>query len=188
MARYLQEDVRQPSAELEACAYRADVLVNNAAVYLDDPRRGAPALLDLDEDILRTSMEVNFIGGARLAQTAARGMMDRGFGRVVNISSGMARLGEFDEEAFAYRASKLGLNAFTIALARVMERSGQDLCSFAYCPGWLPTDMGGPDAPGSLAASADALASLIARGSKETNGRFFRLDRTLDWTAREPRP
>lgn len=186
MERYLQVDVRRPSPELEACAREADILINNAAVYLDDPRRGEPPLLDLDVNSLRTSIEINFIAPTVLAQIAMRGMIERGFGRIVNISTGMARLNEFDKEAFGYRVSKLALNALTLALSRMAGSSGSDVSAFAYCPGWLPTDMGGRDATGSVQASADALVSLITQSTYDTNGHFFRLDRRLDWAEREP--
>lgn len=183
---YFQEDIRQLSFELEKCAGQADILINNAAVYLDDPRRGAPSIQDLGVDCLRTSLEINFIAATRLAQIAVGRMVERGFGRIVNISSGMARLSEFDGEAFAYRVSKLALNALTLALAETASKSSSHVSAFSYCPGWLPTDMGGPDATGSIDTSAEALVRLIEMPAHDTNRGFFRLDRRLNWAEREP--
>lgn len=158
-----------------------DVLVNNASVYLDDPRRGYGDVFALTADDLRATWEVNVFAAVLLTQAVAPGMAERGHGRVVNVSSGMGRLRDADGEAFAYRSSKLALNHLTLTIARHLERRDGDLAAFSYCPGWIRTDMGLPSAPSPPEPAARSLVSLLDRAGHTTNGRFFRLDDELGW-------
>lgn len=158
-----------------------DVLVNNAAVYPDDPRRGAPDLLGLGRDDLRRALDVNLVAAAQAVQAVLPGMLRRGYGRIASVSSGMARLDQFDTQSFAYRVSKLGLNALTLAAASACAEHGGDVGAFAFCPGWVRTRMGGPGAPGDAGDAAEALAGWIQAPAARVNGRFFRGGDTLDW-------
>jgi NAD(P)-dependent dehydrogenase (short-subunit alcohol dehydrogenase family) len=164
-----------------------DVLINNAAIYLDDPRLGAGDLLGLDMESLHRTVSVNLIAAVSICQQFLPGMLDRGFGRIANVSSGMARLDQFDEFSFAYRVSKLGLNALTLSLARMSGRPLCDVSVFAYCPGWIRTHMGGAAAPGTAEDAAAGLAAWIERAAPDTNGRFLRSDRALDWSTKVER-
>src|SRR6185436_15811950 len=62
-----------------------DILVNNAGVYLDQ-RRGA---LDVPMQAVRATLETNLLGAWRLVQALVPLMRQRGYGRIVNVSSGM---------------------------------------------------------------------------------------------------
>jgi NAD(P)-dependent dehydrogenase (short-subunit alcohol dehydrogenase family) len=158
-----------------------DVLVNNASVYLDDPRRGYGDFFALAREDLRITYDTNVVAAAMLAQHVGRQMLARGTGRVVNVSSGMGRLRDADGEAFAYRSSKTALNSLTLTLARHFERAGTDLSAFSYCPGWIRTSMGTPTAPNLPEPTARSLVELSERGASGTNGRFFRGLDELGW-------
>jgi NAD(P)-dependent dehydrogenase (short-subunit alcohol dehydrogenase family) len=152
---------------------RLDLLVNNAGMLEDD----AIALLDLDPDLLRRTLEVNAIGPLRLAQALAP-LMGRG-GRIVNVSSGGGQLSGMGTWAPAYCISKTALNAVTVQLAKALE--GRGISVNAVCPGWVRTDMGGPSAPRSIEEGAAGILWLALDAPQEFTGGFFRDRERIPW-------
>ena len=73
-------------------------------------------------------------------------MAERGYGRVVNVSSGVGQFASLSTYAPAYSISKTALNAFTRVLAATYQSQG--VLVNAVDPGWVRTDMGGKSAPG----------------------------------------
>ncbi len=108
-----------------------DVLVNNAGVF-------EPALaVDLTLEIYRRVLAVNLDAPVLLAGLAARGMVERGYGRIVNITSIHGRFGE--EQALAYDVAKGGLEQATRTLAVELSRHGVLVNGIA--PGFVDTRM-----------------------------------------------
>jgi NAD(P)-dependent dehydrogenase (short-subunit alcohol dehydrogenase family) len=180
----LEADLQRESDVERLCALEYGVLINCAGVYVDDPRRCAAfsSATATTPEILRQTMEVNFFAPYKLAHAALHRMIGSNFGRIVNISSGMGRFEEIADGAFAYRLSKLSLNAFTLAFARAIPvAASTDVSVFAYCPGWMKSRMGGQDAPATAAANAIAIADLCERPASVTNGRFYRKFDELSW-------
>lgn len=143
---------------------RVDVLVNNAALFLDPQpggsRRGDHRVTDTDYDswvrAWRTTLETNLMGPANLTFCVARHMLQvpptdgSPVGRVVNVGSRGAYRGEPDVPA--YGASKAGLHAFGQSMAVALAPHGIGVVSIA--PGFIATDM----AAGLLAGpSGDAI-------------------------------
>ena len=79
-------------------------------------------------------MQINLYGPLNMHHVVARGMAERGFGRVVNVASDAGRVGSSGEAVYA--ACKGGIIAFTKTLARELARKGVTLN--VVCPG--PTD------------------------------------------------
>jgi NAD(P)-dependent dehydrogenase (short-subunit alcohol dehydrogenase family) len=157
---------------VDACARRlaaagtsVAVLVNNAAVY---PGEG---LLDPSTDVLRATMEINFFGASRTCRAFVPGMVARGYGRIVNVSSGSGSFAEGLPGPPAYSVSKAALNALTVKLAA--EVSG-DVKVNAVCPGWVRTRMGGRSASRSAEEGADTIVWLATLPARGPNGGFFR--------------
>lgn len=156
---------------------RIDVLINNAGVALD---KWVPtAALELEP--LRDTMEVNLYGPLRLAQLVLPGMIERGYGRIVNLSS---ELGSLSESAMgssaAYRMSKTALNMMTRLLALELK-DHPDVLINAAAPGWVKTELGGEDAPRTTEEGAKTpvwLATLPAGGP---TGGFFRDEAPYPW-------
>jgi NAD(P)-dependent dehydrogenase (short-subunit alcohol dehydrogenase family) len=145
---------------------RLDVLVNNAGIFESHPV-GAVGYGEW-QDAWRTTIGTNLLAAANLSFCAARHMMARGGGRILNISSRGAFRGEPD--APAYGASKAGMNAMGQSLARAL--APHSVFVFTIAPGWVDTDMAaaslsGPDgdairaqSPMHRVATADEIARI----------------------------
>ncbi|MEU8685616.1 SDR family NAD(P)-dependent oxidoreductase [Streptomyces sp. NPDC048611] len=183
---YRVADLREPLADGLYAAEDIDVLVNNAGVYVDDPRGGYGDLFALSLADLRETFEVNFFGTAQLVLRYAPRMLARASGRIVCVSSGMGRLQDADGASFAYRSSKLAVNSLILTVARQFTAGDGDLAAFSYCPGWIRTDMGTDAAPLAPGPAADDLVRLLGLPAARSNGRFFRGFAELGWDTRGP--
>jgi NAD(P)-dependent dehydrogenase (short-subunit alcohol dehydrogenase family) len=104
-----------------------------------------------------------------------------GYGRIVNVSS---RAGAFTRRSVgmgtpAYSVSKAALNMLTVKLAAELEGSG--ILVNAACPGWVRTDMGGPNAPKSPDEGADTPIWLATLPPDGPNGGFFANRELTPW-------
>lgn len=112
-----------------------DVLVNNAGVYEFHP------LETTNFDDWQSSWEktifTNLLGPAHLTFHVSRHMIQRGGGKIINITSRGAFRGE--PRAPAYGASKAGLNAFSQSMAQAL--APHNIFTYAVAPGFVETDM-----------------------------------------------
>ncbi len=122
-------------------------------------------------------METNAYGALRLCQALIPLMQGRG--RVVNVSSGMGQLSEMNGCCPGYRFSKAALNALTRILADELKTTRIKVNS--VCPGWVRTDMGGPDAERSVEEGADTIVWLATLPDDGPSGGFFRDRRPIPW-------
>jgi 3-oxoacyl-[acyl-carrier protein] reductase len=145
------EQTRSLAQDATAALGRVDVLVNNAALFLDPAgdgsRRGDHRITDVDYDqwvrAWRTTLDTNLLGPANLTWCVARQMIEvpprpgLPVGRVVNVGSRGAYRGEPDVPA--YGASKAGLHALGQSLAVALAPHGIAVTTLA--PGFIATDM-----------------------------------------------
>lgn len=117
-----------------------DIVYNNAAVmtpYRND-WKSTPT-----EDF-RTSFEVNVIALIRICYGLIPGMVERRWGRIINVTSGIHE----QPALIAYSISKAAVDKFVTDTAPHLKESG--VLINLLDPGWLRTDLGGPNAPGSV--------------------------------------
>lgn len=154
---------------------RADVLVNNAALYLDEGRD----VLDVELELFRTTIETNVYGPLMLCQVMVPLMLRQNYGRVVNVSSGSGQMVGMSSDTPAYGLSKAALNALTLMLASRCR--GKNILVNAVCPGWVRTEMGGPAAPRSVEEGADSIVWLATLPDGGPSGGFFRDRQRIEW-------
>lgn len=119
--------------EIEASGRHVDVLVNNAGVLHQKP------LLEMTDSEIAESIAVHLTGPIRLIRLLVPNMIARGYGRIVNLSSGWGSFGEGMDGPGAYGVTKAALNAMTARLAKQLPPS---IKVNAICPGWVRTRMG----------------------------------------------
>jgi len=146
---------------------RLDALVNNAGVLLDEGVRG----LEVPVEAVARTFEVNVYGALRLTQAFTPLMVERRYGRIVNVSSIMGSLAHAGPGYLAYRSSKAALNMITRVLAA--ELKGTGVLVNAVHPGWVRTRMGGPAAPLSPEEGARALVWAATLPEDGPTGGFF---------------
>jgi acetoacetyl-CoA reductase len=131
-------------AKIQSEAGAIDILVNNAGITRDASfrRMGRP---DWDA-VLRTNLDSVF----NMTKPVCDGMMDRGWGRIINISSINGQKGAFGQTN--YSAAKAGMHGFTKALALEVARKGVTVNTIS--PGYVATKM-------VLAVPKDVLDSKI---------------------------
>ena len=154
---------------------RLDILVNNAGISNDGGQRG----LDADLDRVKESLEANLFGAWRLCEMAIPLMRRNGYGRIVNVSTGLAALENMGGGSPGYRISKTALNALTRILASELRGSG--ILINAVNPGWVQTDMGGSGATRSVEEGAEALVWAATLPNSGPTGGFFQDRRPVPW-------
>lgn len=155
---------------------RADVLVNNAGILIDS--RSTSVVREPIETFRRT-LETNFYGALRLCQALVPLMRRNHYGRIVNLSSGLGQLHDMGDGTPAYRVSKTALNALTRMLSVAM--AGDDILVNSMCPGWVRTDMGGPNASRSAGQAAETAVWLAMLPHGGPSGGFFRDKQPIPW-------
>lgn len=123
-----------------------DILVNNAGLTRDN------ILLRLKDEDWDAVLNANLRGAFAAVRAAARGMMKRRWGRIINISSVVGLIGNKGQSNYA--ASKAGLIGFTKSVAK--EFASRNILANVIAPGFIETDM-------TSALSAEARAALSAQ-------------------------
>jgi NAD(P)-dependent dehydrogenase (short-subunit alcohol dehydrogenase family) len=169
------QSIQQAQAEAIERFGRVDVLINNAAVLLDENQE----LLGVPIDVFRKTLETNVVGAIAVSQAFVPAMISRHFGRVVNVSSRAGQLSTMSDYAPAYSISKAALNAFTRQLAAATNGTGVLVNS--ACPGWVRTNMGGVNAPRTVQQGADTIVWLATLPDNGPSGEFFSDRKRIDW-------
>ena len=119
---------------------RLDLLINNAAVA-----PGERSLSQVDTHNMQTALAINTIGPMLVVQ-AYLGLLRAAEGpKIINLSSGLGSLANRESLGpYNYCASKAALNMYTRNLAQELKAEG--IMAIALGPGWVQTDMGGPQA------------------------------------------
>lgn len=156
------EQVEKMCCEIDAKGTKLDIILNNAGLqiayrteYLSTPAS--------DYDI---SFKVNTTAPMMICYHFLPGMVERGFGRIVNTTSGI----DLDAQQAGYSAAKAALNKVTRDLG--LKYEGTDITLSLADPGWCRTELGGPNAPNSPESALPGVLVGAFIDDKQ-NGRIF---------------
>ncbi len=196
-AESLGFDVTKPQDHQNAYDYfekkygRLDILVNNAGVLkegqLSPTGSGPNPVTAVSPEMLRETFETNFFAPVALTQKLLPLIRKAPAGRIVNVSSilGSTTLHSdpnspiYSFKTFAYDASKAALNSFTVHLAYEV-RDNKIKVNSAH-PGWVKTEMGGPNATMEVSEGGKTSAQLATLPDDGPNGGFLHLGQPLPW-------
>ena len=158
-----EKSVRDMLAEIDSFGVDVDIVLNNAGLqiaYRTD-YYATPV------SVYTVSFAVNTIAPAMICYHFLPKMVEKGFGRIVNTTSGIA----LEPEQAGYSASKAALDKITIDMGKNVN--GTDVCINLVDPGWCRTDLGGPNAPNS---PESAIPGVIVGAfvNDKKSGRLFR--------------
>ncbi|MCY7671844.1 MULTISPECIES: SDR family NAD(P)-dependent oxidoreductase [Bacillus] len=184
-----EESVERLSAFMKDSYGRVDVLINNAGVFLDNIMDDAfPSFLDLPVSTLQETMNVNVYGAARMTKAVFPYMKEAGYGRIVNVSSGMGRLSAISasndvrrdgKSGPYYRMSKAALHVLTKVTA--LEGAPFSILANAVCPGWVQTDMGTSEAVKTVQEGASGIVWAAQLPRDGPTGELLRDGKRLQW-------
>ena len=170
-----ETSIAQLAGQLDGRAI--DILINNGAIAGDEG-----GLSGLNSADFLAVIAVNTLGPLLMATYFMPHLM-RGSRRIIaNISSRVGSISEgiIDEGNYAYCISKSALNMASAKLA--FHYGGQGLCVLSLHPGWIRTEMGGPDAPLDVGTSAAGLIGLITTATPGDSGSYRSYDgRKIGW-------
>lgn len=149
---------------VEAAHGSLDILVNAAGITRDGTLR------KMDKAQWDSVMNVNLDSVFNMCRHAVDGMMARGFGRIVNISSVNGQTGQFGQTN--YSAAKAGMHGFTMALAREVARKGVTVNSVS--PGYCETAL-------VMAIPEDIRAGIVEKVPVGRLGKPSEIARTVEF-------
>lgn len=148
-----------------------DILVNCAGIF----GAGGDTIGSLDYDAWRAVLEVNVLGPARICEAFLDQVARSDRRLVVVITSGLGSLADNTTGRYIpYRTSKAAVNMLIRSAASDLRPRG--VTCVVINPGWVKTDMGGPNAKLSPEESVGAMRRLIAKVRLKDSGRFYSYD------------
>jgi NAD(P)-dependent dehydrogenase (short-subunit alcohol dehydrogenase family) len=152
-----------------------DLLILNSAIFTRDGNK----LGELNFAGWRESFETNVLGAMRVAQALIENVAASKRKQIVAISTGMGSLQTLGTTigfgpAYQYRSSKAALNMAMSILAKEVERQGISVLIFS--PGWVQTDMGGPNAALTPEQSIAGMRKVLDGNPMELTGQFLSYD------------
>jgi len=179
-----QNSIRQAAAQVEQEFGRLDILINNAGVMLDDPKK---KLSEQSLDVWRRTFETNLFGLIATTQAFLPLLRKSDTGRIVNLSSILGSItlhatpGSpiYDFKTVAYDVSKSAVNAYTVHLAYELKDSKVKVN--AAHPGWVKTELGGEGATMEITEGAKTSVALATIGDEGPSGAYIHLGQTLPW-------
>ena len=154
-----------------------DVLINNAGIYGPKDVTRDTVVYDAWGQVFRTNAMSPLAVSAAFAANVAQG----GQKKIITLSSIMGSIAENDSSGdFIYRSSKAAVNAVMKSLAGDLKSEG--ITVVVLHPGWVRTDMGGPDAAIEAPESVTGMRAVIAGLKESDSGRFLNYDGTkIPW-------
>jgi len=159
---------------LDLKTHPIDVLINNAGLFgpkaqaENDPRQ---EFGHMDYDIWATLFRVNTMAPMKMAEAFASNVAASTQKKIITITSSVGSITRADGGFHAYRTTKSAANMVMHNLSYNVKDQG--IITAAFCPGWVKTRMGGPDAPLEAPEALQNLRGVIDGLTLESTGRFW---------------
>jgi len=172
------DDIEALHEEVAAEFDRLDVLVNCAAVLL---RGQDTSIEDIQLPVLETTLAINFVGPLWMCKKFLPLLRRSDSGRIINFTSGLGRLSvKISGDYPAYTLTKTAINGLTHVLAA--ELADTDIIVASVDPGWVRTQMGGPNARISVDEGIDTPLWLATAEPEELeSGRLYYKRHIVSW-------
>ncbi len=184
------DGVRAAAEEVDSRHGRLDILVNNAGM-LPEATAAGEVEGPLDPAMFERTFATNVFGVVNVTSAFLPLLRRSAEGRIVNVSSTMGSLADqtdpdspyYGVVVPAYQTSKAALNSITIGLAKSLADTPIKVNSI--CPGWVQTDLGGPENRAAAPLTADEGATIIAEaaqvGAAGPSGQFLDTSGPVRW-------
>jgi NAD(P)-dependent dehydrogenase (short-subunit alcohol dehydrogenase family) len=187
-AHFVRLDVTNEGSIAKAAASigrefgRLDILVNNAAIAIDN---GPPTGVDIE--VLRRTYDTNVFGVFAVTKAMLPLLRKSEAGRIVNMSSGLGSLKQTSDPAWAfagvnflaYNSSKTAVNALTVQFANDLK--GTPIKVNAADPGYVATDLNQHRGPRTVQQGATAPVRLATLPDSGPSGGYFNEDGPVPW-------
>lgn len=148
-----------------------DIFINNAGIYLGHHN----GFNDLSVADWKTIFDVNCIAPIKLVEYFYSNILNSQLKKIIFISSKMGSVTDNQSGgSYLYRSSKAALNAAVKSLSIDLKQDG--ICVLSLHPGWVKTDMGGPNALISTTESIKGMKKVIENTALKQSGGFFAFD------------
>lgn len=145
-----------------------DILINNAGVMGGDQQ----SAFDMDYNGWQDVFAINTLGPFRVIEALIDAVKKSTSPKIITVSSYMGTMGSNSTGSYAYRSSKAAVNKVMHVLAEDLR--GDGIIVVPVHPGWVKTEMGGPNADIDVEESAGSLRKLIAGLTQADSGQFFK--------------
>jgi len=170
--RVVQMDTGSPesiaAAAAEVGGQALDVVINNAG-YVGGAKQGID---DVDLDEWHRTLDINTIGPLLIARAFKANLAASGDGKLMNVTSQLAASTWPFGGMLVYSSTKAALSKVAQILA--LDWKEDPITVALVHPGWVRTDMGGPNAEISAEESASGIRALIAGMTKADSGKFYK--------------
>lgn len=151
-----------------------DIAIHNAGVQLHHEG----GILGEPEGILERSMDIHLMAPFRITRALLPLLRKGNEPRLINVGSGAGTLAAMSEPGIAsYRLSKWAVSGLTMLEATELQGV---VCVNAFDPGWVRTDLGGPNAPGTPEEAAEGLLKTLQLPWEES-GNFYKDGNLIPW-------
>lgn len=153
-----------------------DLLLNNAGIYMATHKDD-----NIDYEAWAHAFLVNTMAPLKMAQVFAAQIARSNQRMIVTISSKMGSIGDNSGgDSYIYRSSKAAVNMVVKSLAIDLKPVG--ITAVVLHPGWVQTEMGGPNALISTTQSVSGMRHVISQLTLADSGKFFAYDgKTIPW-------
>lgn len=153
---------------------KIDILFNNAGVYAGESGNFG----ETDTQVWLDAFNINVISPMKIIEAFVDNVADSEHKIIASMSSKMGSIADNSSGGgYAYRSTKAALNMVMTSVAHDLKTRG--IGSIILHPGWVRTDMGGPNGELSVEESATSLRITLTNATREDNGKFFDIDGSI---------